>query len=460
MKAFRCPNCGGEIRYDIGKKTMSCSFCGSEITREDYTKYLNENGMYAANELVCPQCGASVLSYDDTIASFCSYCGSPVTFMQNTVEDSKPDGVVPFEVTREAAERLYDKRLNEAAIGPEWLRDKGDCKLVGIYMPYYVYDARAHAHVKTTGQESTVHGDRTTVKEYEMEFDVDNSYEGTRFDAAKAFPDSLSESVDTFDPTQAKEFDVTYLAGFYADGGNVKEEAYRGIVEKLVESDVHSGFKYGSVSVKANTAATETEIKAKKVLFPVWLATHKKGDRVCYAAINGQNGNVAAEIPIDRWKYLKLSVIVAAVLAVILNLIFTIRPDIFMWISAGILLLFGITLAKFARNVYVREHHLDDIGLIGEKKFYESASASGGKWKFRVPASVTFKAWWKTLLGLLLFAAVIGSGTVEDIWFYGAAAANIALAVWSAIDLIKQQNLLSSRDIPVFSMKRGGDENG
>jgi hypothetical protein len=400
------------------------------------------------------------LSYDDTIASFCSYCGSPVTFMQNTVEDSKPDGVVPFEVTEEAAERIYEKRLKEASIGPEWLREKGERKFVGIYMPYYVYDARARAHVKTTGDEHIVHGDRTTVKEYDMEFDVDSTYNGTRFDAAKAFPDSLSESVDTFDPDKAKEFDVTYLAGFYADGGNVKEEAYRGIVEKLVAGDVNSGFKYNGINVKPNNAVPETEITAKKVLFPVWLGIHKKGDRICYAAINGQNGNVAAEIPIDRWKYLKISIIVAAVLAVILNLVFTIRPGIFTWISAGILLIFGITLAKFAGNVYVREHHLDDIGLIGEEKFFDTASGGRTKWKFRIPGAVKFKAWWKTILGLLLFVAVIGSGTVEDAFFYGAAAVNIALAVWSAFDLIKQQNLLSSRDIPIFSMKRGGDENG
>ena len=46
-----------------------------------------------------------------------------------------------------------------------------------------------------------------------------------------------------------------------------------------------------------------------------------------------------------------------------------------------------------------------------------------------------------------------------DSVFYGAAAFNIVLALWSVFDLLKEQRLLASRDVPIFTMKRGGDEN-
>jgi hypothetical protein len=80
-------------------------------------------------------------------------------------------------------------------------------------------------------------------------------------------------------------------------------------------------------------------------------------------------------------------------------------------------------------------------------------------WKFSVPLSVRLRGWWKTLLGLIAGAAVLLSGTVSDPVYYGAGVFSMILSVWSAFDLIRQQNALSSRDIPVFTMKRGGDGN-
>ena len=115
---------------------------------------------------------------------------------------------------------------------------------------------------------------------------------------------------------------------------------------------------------------------------------------------------------------------------------------------------------------------MDDIGLTGPEVFFDAArlqnkgsGASKSKvgtsaWSFDIPFSVRIKGWYKSLIGLAVFAAVMISGTVLDPVYYSAAGISIALAVWSAFDIIKQQNLLSSRDIPVFTMKRGGDGNG
>ena len=468
MKAFVCPRCGAALKYDIEKEAMTCEHCDSVIRREEYQDYLDKNGLYLTNELVCPQCGASMLSYSDTLATFCSYCGSSVAFTRRIVEDSRPDGIVPFSVTKEQAAGLYENKLNESGFARRWLFENTSQKILGIYMPYYVYDTVATGHAVTKGESISRRGSTTTVREYRMEFDLEAHYGDTRFDAAEAFPDCISESADTFDVKKAEPFATSYLAGFYADGGNVSEDTYTGIVKGLVGDDIRAnGVKYGDITADLGNFYPNMEIRTRKVLLPVWLNTKRKGDRVSYSVINGQNGDVAAEIPVDAGRYVKYSVILAAIVAILLNIFLTLKPDLFLLISEIILLIFGIRQRKLASDVYVRENHLDDIGRIGIREFAKTAGAGNGprmgakgtSWRFSVPFSVRLKGWWKTLLGLAAGAAVLLSGIVLDWAYYGVAILSAVLSVWSAIDLIKQQNVLASRDIPVFTMKRGGDGN-
>ena len=474
MKAFKCPKCGGDVKYDIAKESILCEYCGETINRDDYQRFLDDNGLYATTQFTCPQCGGAVLSYDDTISTFCSYCGAPVVFDKRVVEDTKPAGIIPFSVSKNAANEIYSKKIKNAFFAPDWMDDAEGRKTVGIYMPYFVYGAHAGGHFTVKGEKRTNYGSYTQVNEYSVDFDLDAQYDGTRFDAARAFPDAMSESIDTYKTGKTVPFKTAYLAGYYADGGDVAEENYNWLVKELVCNDLRADGMTTSDGIKLKTGKIEShiEFETEKTLFPVWLHTHRRNGRVCYSAINGQTGDAAAEIPIDKWKYIKVSVIAAAIIAVIMNLFFTITPKTFLIVAEIILFLFGFMLRKLHGDVYVRENHMDDIGYTGIHKFRQRAKASGKAsgstksspgataWSFEIPLSVRFAGWYKTLIGLAVFAAVLLSGTVLDVIYYAAAGISIALAVWSAFDIIKQQNLLASRDIPVFTLQRGGDGNG
>ena len=234
MKAFKCPNCAGDIKYDIRKAVMTCEHCGCDIPREAYQKYLDENSLYVTNELVCPQCGAAMLSYDDTIATFCAYCGSSVSFTRRIVEDVKPDGIIPFSVSSQRALQCYRNRLKKAVFAPDWLWEGGEQKVVGIYMPFYSFSATAAEHVKTSGTRPSDE-EFNAEEEYKIEFDVNGEYSGFRFDASKAFPDYLSRSIDTYEesPEPGDE-----KAVFSQNDMFVKEdeETLRGSITWLVPS--------------------------------------------------------------------------------------------------------------------------------------------------------------------------------------------------------------------------------
>ena len=92
-----------------------------------------------------------------------------------------------------------------------------------------------------------------------------------------------------------------------------------------------------------------------------------------------------------------------------------------------------------------------------------SGTKSGGtktatRWKYSKSHAASFSVLWKVWLALAAGGLVIVSGTFEDLWYYAAGALNIAVSVWASLDVIRKQNLLASRDIPLFSMKRGGAE--
>lgn len=470
MKAFKCPNCAGDIRYDIEKESMSCIHCGSLIKREEYQDYLDSESKYLTTELECPQCGASVLSYDDTLSSFCSYCGASITFTKRLIEIGKPDGIIPFKITKEEALENYKKHIGNIYFAPKWMYEDCEEKTVGIYIPYYEYDGRLTGHFRTTGKEEYTSGSQTVVKEYNVEFDLDARYEGTRFDASKTFPDSMSEGVDTFNIEEIKDFETSYLAGFYSDNGDTDESDYSELTKKLLSTNIKSDFRYSDVKLNMGNVNPDIELKSKKILLPVWLNTHKRGERVFYSAVNGENGDVSTETPIDKFKYLIMALIVGGLISVVMNLIFTIKPGLFLFIAGVILFIFGLCLRKVAGDVYIRENHLDDLGLIGLEKFNANAKSNDKpvmsdsnrkvKWLFNVPAKVRLVGWWRTLIGVLIILGVLISGTNLDYVYYIAAGINIILAIWSAFSLIDQQNKLASRDIPIFTMKRGGDDNG
>ena len=468
MKAFKCPHCGGDVHYDVGKESVTCEFCGSTISRAEYQQFLDENNMLVSNELVCPQCGGTLLSYDDTIATFCNYCGSPVTFNKRIREETKPDGIIPFKVKKDAAAVKYREMVSKSLFAPDWMADPGQMHMTGIYMPFYSYSAKTSGSFKCPGTKKIEYPNKTIYEDYKVDFSLAAEYDGTRFDASASFPDSMSESIDDYN-LNVVPFETSYTAGFYADGGNVDEEEYDGVVSTLVRGDLFSGQNVANgISLKTNNLNPEIEIDNKKFLLPVWLCTHKVGDRICYAAINGQTGKAAADIPIDKSKYWKTAIVATAIIATFLNLFFTLPIKALLIVSAIIAIMFSIFLSGLLTDIEIRKLGYDDIGRNGYDKFKKVAragSSTGGmqsqkvghlNWTFTAVKAAVHTGPLILLLVISIFMIIFK--LPWDTLYYLIAVGYIIYAFVAAFRVIDKQNELASREIPVFTMKRGGDK--
>ena len=89
---YQCPNCGGNIKFDIASQKMACANCNSYFDPYDISKETDaeENTYFDVTEFTCPQCGGRILSTENTAANFCSYCGaSTILSGRLTKEDRK-----------------------------------------------------------------------------------------------------------------------------------------------------------------------------------------------------------------------------------------------------------------------------------------------------------------------------------------------------------------------------------
>ena len=56
---FECPNCGGNLRFDIPSQQLACDFCHTFHDPYAVTKDHDavEQDMYDVTVFTCPQCG-------------------------------------------------------------------------------------------------------------------------------------------------------------------------------------------------------------------------------------------------------------------------------------------------------------------------------------------------------------------------------------------------------------------
>ena len=149
-------------------------------------------------------------------------------------------------------------------------------------------------------------------------------------------------------------------------GDLAAEDCFSKLANDSVCSQYHVKDQKNAYSLK-NALCPECTA-AESAMFPVWFLSYRKGDRVAYAVVNGQTGKAAADLPVDRRKYVIGSLLLAIPLFLILNLRFTIRPNIALILSA--LLAFVCALISFSQMSRIREKETreNDRGYVYSKQ--------------------------------------------------------------------------------------------
>ena len=463
-----CPGCGAGMRFDIATQKLKCDFCGTmeEISSVRAGREARAEGMadspeteeMTATSYSCPQCGGEILSMNQEAASFCSFCGASVVLEGKLVQTKKPKYMIPFQKTKEDCKNIYGKLTKRAWFAPKELKDPEYLeRFRGIYLPFWTYDVSQKGKVTLTGTRES--GNYT--EHLQCSCDLDAAYDGISYDASSAFNDELCSFITPFNRSDIKDFHEGYMSGFYADVADVDSTVYGNdaLEDANKESMKKIRDKYPGVHIKEPenmTGRFHTRLEGVwSAMYPVWFLTYRSKDRVAYAVVNGETGKIAADLPVDRRKFL----IGSLLLALPIFLLITLLPTI----TAKNLLIASVILAVASFVMYLlssseirrRELRLDDKGYQSK---YPKMNAAG---KGARTAGGGFLSVLRTILPLL--GAVAGIlirilNPVSDVFYYTGTILIFLCICFTLTGLLGRFNLLTTRPIPELFEREGGDD--
>lgn len=334
--SYKCPNCGGNLVFSPAREGYHCEYCGSTFSPEAFQamdrgrEQGSQKSLEDAVVYDCPSCGAQIVTDETTAASFCYYCHNPVVLSGRLSGEYLPDYVIPFSIGKEQAKQKFLDYVHSKKFIPRSFFNRQQIeKLSGVYFPYWVYECSMDGEMEAQGTNIRVwrSGDTeyTETKYYRVRrfgrIDLSNLSKN----ALQKANQKLAQGVLPFDLAEKKEFHMGYLSGFFAEKRDMGQDQVKQEVLREVKSygrqllqDTISG--YSGITVDSCRLKPVSECWLY-MLLPVWTLTYRaKNGKFYYYSMNGQNGTVYGELPVD-YKKVGVFSLVAALVVLLLVLL-------------------------------------------------------------------------------------------------------------------------------------------
>jgi len=347
--SYSCNGCGGMQKYSPKSHALECVFCGTEVkiaedkvTKEhDYRHAISEKKAEQeaiTQEIKCTKCAASFTLNPHCFASECPYCDTP-TLIECT-QAFKPDGVVPFLITRKEAKETFSKWVKSRWFAPSaFSKYFSDNKiLLGNYLPHWTYDTdtvtdyqgqRGDAYYISVTK--TVIEEGRSVQKEVQERRIDWSYASgvvsVSFDdvivpSSPKISSSLLHALEPWETKDAESFDSQYIAGFEAEEYTMGlEEGFtfaKGKMASKIRSTIHRDI--GGDEQRISSQNTDyRDISYKNILLPIWTAFFTWKEKEYHYAINAQTGELVGERP---YSVTKIVFTLIAITVIIVGIIY------------------------------------------------------------------------------------------------------------------------------------------
>ncbi len=324
---YTCDGCGGTQEYSPKTQSLMCLFCSTEVAiaqsaevkENDYLETLStlqSEKTVEVKEVSCTKCAASFSLSAHIFSTHCPYCDTPA--MIDCSQNLKPDGLLPFIITRKEAKEHFSKWVNSRWFAPTAFTKyfENHKILLGTYLPHWTYDTqtttvyegqRGDAYYVSVTR--TVMEDGKSVQREVRERRIDWSYASgvvyVDFDdvivpASPKVPVSLLDALGPWETKSAKAFDTQYIAGFESEEYTTKvDEGFslaKGKMASSIRNKIHTDI--GGDEQKITSQQTQyNAIGYKNILLPVWTAFFKWHDKEYQYAINAQTGKIVGGRP-------------------------------------------------------------------------------------------------------------------------------------------------------------------
>ena len=336
LQQFKCPCCDGAIAFDSQSQNMKCPYCDTEFEIADLQTYNEVLGSQPEDNMqwdaaagqkwqpgetegmriyTCNTCGGEIVG-DETIgATECPFCGNPVVMTGQFAGALKPDLVIPFKLDKKAAMEALKKHYSGKKLLPKVFRDENRIKEVkGLYVPFWLFDADADAFARYKATKTRVWSDSrynyTETSFFQVVRAGTLGFENVPVDGSTKMDDTLMESIEPFNLSEAVDFQTAYLAGYLADKYDVDADTSIARANERIKRTTEDAFRdtvHGYTTVTpVSTNISLQQSKAKYALCPVWVLNSQwKGKKYTFA-MNGQTGKLVGDLPMDKglfWKW-------------------------------------------------------------------------------------------------------------------------------------------------------------
>ena len=366
IRDFKCPACGGSLKFDSESQNVTCPYCDAIYSKNDLLELdadINEKydekivwdefdkQMYSDEEANgmsvyhCENCGGEIICGENTSATLCPYCGNAVLIKSKISGELRPSIIIPFKVENEQAKEEFKKFFKSKWFIPSSFKKECTVKeSSSMYVPYWLYNADVDGSVRFSGEKtrrwSDSRYDYKEVSYYRLVREGNIAFDNIPVDASSKMPNDLMESIEPFDVRDHKEFLSGYLAGYTAEKYDISKEENQARANVRIKEGTIDAMR-NTVSGYSNVTVFDSRINlfnqlCSYALYPIWMLNVSWRENMYNFAVNGDTGKVAGKYPIS-----KLRVAIFVGLITIVTMALFILLGIYLMDDNGMGILFG-----------------------------------------------------------------------------------------------------------------------
>lgn len=333
-----CKNCAGMLRYDVARGGLYCSNCGSVFKVEEFDNSNVTEEEFLPNEDIecsifqCSTCGAEISVTNTEASTYCIYCGNPTIVFSRIGKMKRPECIVPFRITKEAALEKVRENMKRGFFVPKEIRNFEPELLRGIYIPYYVTNIEYDVSMLVSTKQRN--GKATVTKYHKRSGYASMPWVTT--DASTTLADESSQRIEPYHMSEAVPFSEDYLVGFYSDISDVDikdaeklaQIRAKEVFDNEIMKDI-TGSDRKIVSQRYRAAVADKPVTA---MLPAWFLTFRYKDKPYTIIVNGQTGKTVGGVP---WKKVLFAVLLTLLAAVISIAAICILSELFRIMFSG-----------------------------------------------------------------------------------------------------------------------------
>jgi predicted RNA-binding Zn-ribbon protein involved in translation (DUF1610 family) len=345
VRKFPCSGCGADLRWEPGVTALKCPWCGTVKEVVAPTGSVDEKSVDAAlraprdmgwgaerKVVVCKRCAAHTTLDPHVAAGACAFCGtSAVVEAPAGANVVRPEGLLPFRITRESALESFRKWLHSLWLRPNNLKSRSRVSTIqGAYIPFWTFDAATNSfwtaeagYYYYIDVDVVVNGKRETRRERRTRWESASGSLELFFDdvpvpASRGIDKSLAQNIEPFPTAELTPYDPSYLSGFLAEENAVDlpealeqaKERMRGEIRSACAERV-PGDTHRNLEVQTTFSA----LAYKNALLPIWIAAYEYGGKPYRYLVNGVTGKCTGTAP---WSWVKITLLAMTILIIVI----------------------------------------------------------------------------------------------------------------------------------------------